>query len=152
MLNSLLISVCSSNSSLQVCSAFDLLSILMSIWTWLWLCVSRDWRACKNRFFMLTTFLAPGIFSIHDIWKKIKKWPEPNIFLYPKINYAMSVNHAKEFLKYVLYFHTFLSELQMAASIPISGISVPNLVQGHLRTWSWLIWVTVLILIWVGLY
>ena len=44
----------------------------------------------------------------------------------------MSVNHAKEFLKYVLYFHTFLSELQMAASIPISGISVPNLEQGHL--------------------
>ena len=113
---------------------------------------SHGWRACKNWFFMLTTFLAPGIFLIHDIWKKIKKWPEPNIFLYPKINYAMSVNHAKEFLKYVLYFHTFLSELQMAASIPISGISVPNLVQGHLRTWSWLIWVTVLILIRVGLY
>ena len=26
----------------------------------------------------------------------------------------MPVNHAKEFLMYVLYFHTFLSELQMA--------------------------------------
>ena len=65
------------------------------------------WRACKNWFFMLTTFLAPGIFSIYDIRKKIKKWPEPNIFLYPKINYAMSVNHAKEFLKYVLYFQNW---------------------------------------------
>ena len=52
----------------------------------------------------------------------------------------------------VLYFYTFLPELQMAASIPILRISVPNLVQGHLRTWSWLIWVTVLILIRVGLY
>ena len=30
-------------------------------------------------FFMLTTIVASGIFSIHDIWKKIKKWPEPNI-------------------------------------------------------------------------
>ena len=52
----------------------------------------------------------------------------------------------------VLYFFTFLPELQMAASIPILRISVPNLIQGHLRTWSWLIWVTVLILIRVGLY
>ena len=34
---------------------------------------SRDWRAWKNWFFMLTIFLAPAIFSIHDIWKKIKK-------------------------------------------------------------------------------
>ena len=52
-----------------------------------------------------------------------------------KISDVMSVNKAKDFFKYILYFHTFLSELQMTASIPISGISVPNLVQGHLRTW-----------------
>ena len=36
----------------------------------------------------------------------------------------MSVNHAKEFLKYVLYLQTFLLELQMAASIPILGINI----------------------------
>ena len=53
----------------------------------------------------------------------------------------MPVNHAKEFLKYVLYFHTFLSELQMAPIIPISGINVPNLVQVLLRTCHLLIWV-----------
>ena len=33
---------------------------------------SRGWRACKNWFFMLTTFLARGIFLIHHIWKKVK--------------------------------------------------------------------------------
>ena len=54
----------------------------------------------------------------------------------------MPVNHAKEFLKYVLYFHTFLSELQIAPIIPILGIDVPNLVQGHLRTCYLLIWVS----------
>ena len=78
----------------------------------------------KTDFFMLITFLAWGIFLIHDTWKKIKKWPEPNIFLYPKISSVIRVNHAKEFLKYVLYFHTFLLELQMAASIPILRIDV----------------------------
>lgn len=46
----------------------------------------------------------------------------------------------------------FLSELQMATSIPILGISVSNLVQQHLRTWYWQIWGTMLILIPVGLY
>ena len=40
----------------------------------------------------------------------------------------------------VLYFHTFMSELQMAPIIPISGINVPNLVQGLLRTCYLLIW------------
>ena len=52
----------------------------------------------------------------------------------------MAVNHAKEFLIYVLYFHTFLSELQMAPIIPISGLNVPNLVQALLRTCYLLIW------------
>ena len=39
----------------------------------------------------------------------------------------------------MLYFHTFLSELQIAPTIPILGVSVRNLVQGLLRTYSWLI-------------
>ena len=73
---------------------------------------------------MLTTFLAPGIFRSMRFEKKIKKWPEPKNFLHPKISYVMSVNQAKEFLKYVLYFHTFLLELQMDASIPILRIDV----------------------------
>ena len=113
---------------------------------------SRGWQACKNWFFMLTTFLARGFFSIHDIWKKIKEWLEPNIFLDPKISSVIPVNHAKEFLKYVLYFHTFLLELQIAPITPILETSVRNLVQGYLRTWSWQIWVTPLILILVGLH
>ena len=57
----------------------------------------------------------------------------------------MPVNRAKDFLKYVLYFHTFLQELQMAPSIPILEINVPNLVQGLLRTCYLLIWVKLLI-------
>ena len=57
----------------------------------------------------------------------------------------MPVNHMKEYLisvhtSAVLYFHTFMSELQMAPIIPISGINVPNLVQGLLRTCYLLIW------------
>ena len=41
----------------------------------------------------------------------------------------------------MLYFHTFMSELQIAPIIPMLGINVPNLVQGHLRTCYLLIWV-----------
>ena len=73
---------------------------------------SCDWRAYKNWFFMLTTFFAPAFFSIDEIWRKIEKWPEPKFFFYPKISYVMSVNHAKEFLKHVLYFLTFLLEFK----------------------------------------
>ena len=42
---------------------------------------SHGWRACKNWFFMLTTFFAWGIFSIHQIKKKwSKKGPRPKNF------------------------------------------------------------------------
>ena len=61
-------------------------------------------------------------------------------FLYPNISSVMPVNRVNEFLKYVLYFHTFLQELEMAPSIPIVEINVPNLVQGLLRTCYLLIW------------
>ena len=73
---------------------------------------------------MLTTFLARGIFLIHQIQKKVKKRPEPKNFLYPKISSVRPISRAKEFLKYVLYFQTFLQERQMAASIPILRIDV----------------------------
>ena len=53
----------------------------------------------------------------------------------------MPVNHATEFLIYDLYFHTFLSELQIAPIIPILEINVQNLVQALLRTCYLLIWV-----------
>ena len=86
--------------------------------------LSRGWRACKNWFFMLTTFLAWGIFSIHQIKKKVKKRPEPKKFLYPKISSVRPISHAKEFLKYLLYFQTFLQELQMAPITPILRIGV----------------------------
>ena len=73
---------------------------------------------------MLTIFLPWGIFSIHHICKKIKKGPEQKKILYPKISFVRPISGAKEFLKYVLYFQTFLQELQMAASIPILRIDV----------------------------
>ena len=44
--------------------------------------------------------------------------------MHPKISYDMSINLAMEFFKYVLYFHIFLLELQMAAIIPILRIDV----------------------------
>ena len=85
---------------------------------------SRGWRACKNWFFMLTNFLARGIFLIHHIWKKDQKRAGAKKNLYPKISLVMPISSAKEFLKSVLYFQTFLRELQMAASLPISRIDV----------------------------
>ena len=88
--------------------------------------LSRGWRACKNWFFMLTTFLAWGIFSIHQIKKKVKKRPEPKKFLYQKIIWVMSVNHAKEFFKYILYFKTFLPEPHMAHIAPILKTKFSN--------------------------
>ena len=51
----------------------------------------------------------------------------------------MPINRANEFLKYILYLHTFLSELQIAPIIPILGINVQNLVQALLS--YLLIWV-----------
>ena len=47
------------------------------------------------------------------------KRPKPKKLLYPKIISVRPISHAKEFLKYVLYFQTFLQELQMAPIIPI---------------------------------
>ena len=76
---------------------------------------------------MLTTFFARGIFSIHQIKKKVKKRPEAKKFLYPKISYVMSVNQAKEFLKSILYFNTFLPERHMAPIIPILKKKISNL-------------------------
>ena len=80
---------------------------------------SRGWRAWKNWFFILTTFLARGIFLIHQIQKKVKKRPEPKKILYPKITGIVSVNLAKEFFKYILHFKTFLPEPHMAHIAPI---------------------------------
>ena len=85
---------------------------------------SRGWRAWKNWFFRLTTFLARVIFLIHHIRKKIKKGSEHKFFWYPKISFVRPLSHAKEFLKYILYFQTFQHELQMAASNPILRIDV----------------------------
>ena len=54
----------------------------------------------------------------------------------------MPVNHVKKYLisvhTHVVFSH-FFSELQIAPTIPILEISVRNLVQGLLRTYSWLI-------------
>ena len=53
-----------------------------------------------------------------------QKWAGTKKILYPKISFVRPISGAKEFLKYVLYFQTFLQELQMAASIPILRIDV----------------------------
>ena len=54
---------------------------------------------------MLITFLARGIFSIHDIWKKDQKMVGTKYFLHPKITFNMPVNKVMQFFQNVLYFH-----------------------------------------------
>ena len=95
----------------------------------------------KKLIFYVNNFFGSGHFFNPWYLKKDQKMAGTKFFLYPKISSVMPVNHANEFLKYVLYFHTFLQELQMAPSIPILEINVPNLVQGLLRTCYLLIWV-----------
>ncbi len=73
---------------------------------------------------MLTFFLAWAIFFDPSYLKNDQKRPEQNFFLYPKISSVRPISRAKEFLKYVLYFQTFLQELQMAAGNPILRIDV----------------------------
>ena len=48
----------------------------------------------------------------------------PKFFWYLKISFIRPISHAKEILKYVLYFQTFLKELQTAAGNPILRIDV----------------------------
>ena len=50
---------------------------------------------------------------IHHIWKKIEKWRKAKYFLYSKINSVRPISCANEFFKYVLYFETFLQELNL---------------------------------------
>ena len=83
----------------------------------------RDWRACKNWFFTLIFFYS-GHFFDPSYLKKDQKRARTKNFLYPKISSVMPISSAKKFLKYVLYFQTFLHELQMPASIPILRIDV----------------------------
>ena len=76
---------------------------------------------------MLTTSLTRGIFSIHQIQKKGQKKARAKKILYPKISYVMSVDHAKEFLKSLLYVETFLPERHIAPTIPILKKKISNL-------------------------
>ena len=57
-----------------------------------------------------------------------------------KNQYCRAHQPCKGIFEVCFYFHTVLSKLQMAPIIPISGINVPNLVQGFLRTCYLRIW------------
>ena len=76
---------------------------------------SHGWRTWKNWFFTFMTFLAPDIFSNHEILKRTKKWLEQKKLKRSKISCFMPVNHAKEFLKSIcteaLFFNCFLKTL-----------------------------------------
>ena len=74
--------------------------------------------------FYVNIFFGSGHFFDPSYLKNDQKMPEQNFFLYPKISSVMPISRAKEFLKYVLYFQTFLQELQMAAGNPILRIDV----------------------------
>ena len=84
---------------------------------------------------MLTTFLAPAIFLIHNMQKKIEKWLEPKIFWHPKITFIMPVNHVMQFFQNVLYFHTFLPKLQTASISFCLEINAPKLFRDFLITY-----------------
>ena len=86
--------------------------------------LSRDWRAWKNWFLVLTTFLARVIFWSIIFEKRSKKGRNKKIFGIQKSVLSGPSVMQRNFLKYVLYFQTFLQELQMAASIPILRIDV----------------------------
>ena len=78
----------------------------------------------KKLIFYVNNFLGSGDFLIQDVEENIQKCPESKKILYPKISSVRPISRAKEFLKYVLYFQTFLQELQMAAGNPILRIDV----------------------------
>ena len=74
--------------------------------------------------FYVNIFFGLGPFFDPSYLKNDQKRPEQKFFLYPKISSVRPISRAKEFLKYVLYFQTFLQELQMAAGNPILRIDV----------------------------
>ena len=74
--------------------------------------------------FYVNIFFGSGHFFDPSYLKNDQKRPEQKFFLYPKISSVRPISRAKEFLKYVLYFQTFLQELQMAPIIPILRIGV----------------------------
>ena len=74
--------------------------------------------------FYVNIFFGSGHFFDPSYLKNDQKRLEQNFLLYPKISSVRPISRAKEFLKYVLYFQTFLQELQMAAGNPILRIDV----------------------------
>ena len=74
--------------------------------------------------FYVNIFFGSGHFFDPSYLKNDQKRAGTKKNLYPKISSVRPISRAKEFLKYVLYFQTFLQELQMAASIPILRIDV----------------------------
>ena len=74
--------------------------------------------------FYVNIFFGSGHFFDPSYLKNDQKRLEQKLFLYPKISSVMPISRAKEFLKYVLYFQTFLQELQMAPITPILRIGV----------------------------
>ena len=51
-------------------------------------------------------------------------------FLYPKISFVMPINHAKEFLKYILYFHNFFVRASNCSHYSNFGNKCPKLGTG----------------------
>ena len=73
----------------------------------------------KKLIFHVNNFFGSGHFFDPSYLKNDQKRPEQKFFLYPKISSVMPVKHTNEFLKYELYFHIFLQDVEMAPSIPI---------------------------------
>ena len=69
--------------------------------------LSRGWRACKNWFFMLTTFLAWGIFSIHQIKKKGQKKARAKKIFVSKNQFCQAHQPCKGIFEIFIVFSNF---------------------------------------------
>ena len=72
---------------------------------------SRGWRAWKNWFLIIATFLDRAIFQSIRSEKMGQKRAEAKMLKVSKITLFMLVDLTNEFLKYVLYLQTFLPGL-----------------------------------------
>ena len=68
---------------------------------------TRGWRAWKNWFFMSATFLAWGIFSIHQIKKKVKKKARAKKIFVSKNQFCQAHQPCKGIFEIFIVFSNF---------------------------------------------
>ena len=79
------------------------------------------------------TFLARGIFSIHDIWKMIKKYPAPKIFFVSKNQFCHARQPCKGFFEICIVFSHFSARASNGPQYSNFGNKCPKLGPGTLE-------------------